>query len=83
MQTLANAQPRKRPVNLTLTEDLVAQARQLTPNLSGVVEMLLTEFVAQEQKRRREHAQKVAATVAAWNAFGEQHGEFSDEYSTL
>ena len=83
MQTPINSQPRKRPVNLTLTEDLVTQARQLTPNLSGVVETLLTEFVEQEQKRRREQSQRIAATIAVWNAFGEQHGDFADEYSTL
>ncbi len=29
---------RKRPVNLTLNEDLVTRARGLTDNLSGVVE---------------------------------------------
>ena len=83
MQTTLNSQSRKRPVNLTLTEDLVTEARQLTPNLSGVVEALLTEFVAREQKRRREQSQRVEATIAVWNAFGERHGEFADEYSTL
>ncbi len=83
MQTPTHSQARKRPVNLTLTEDLVTQARQLTPNLSGVVEALLTEFVEQEQKRRRERSQQIVATIAVWNDFGEQHGAFADEYSTL
>ena len=45
MKTSAHTQVRKRPVNLTLNEDLVLQVRQLTPNLSGVVEgMILPIF---------------------------------------
>jgi antitoxin CcdA len=43
---------RKRPVNLTLNEDLVQQAKGITDNLSEVVESLLSDFVAQEQKNR-------------------------------
>ncbi len=41
-----DVEARKRPVNLTLNEDLVSQAKKLTANLSGVVESLLAEFVA-------------------------------------
>jgi post-segregation antitoxin (ccd killing protein) len=33
---------RKRPVNLTLSEDLVAEAKVMRRNLCGVVESLLT-----------------------------------------
>ena len=42
----------KRPVNLSLNEELVAEARSLTDNLSSVVENLLTEYVAQEVAKR-------------------------------
>ncbi len=83
MKASAHTQVRKRPVNLTLNEDLVLQVRQLTPNLSGVVEGLLTEFVEREMQRRCEQSQQLDATVALWNAFEEQHGAFADEYSTL
>ncbi len=34
---------RKRAVNLTVNEDLLAQARRLTDNLSNVVETLLAD----------------------------------------
>jgi hypothetical protein len=34
---------RKRPVNLTLSEDLVSQAKSMTDDLSGVVETLLSQ----------------------------------------
>jgi len=39
MKTAYNLEARKRPVNLTLNEDLVVQACGLTGNLSGVVEV--------------------------------------------
>jgi antitoxin CcdA len=83
MKASAHTQVRKRPVNLTLNEDLLRQVRLLTPNLSGVVEGLLTEFVEQEKKRRFEQSQQLEATIALWNVFEEQHGAFADEYSTL
>jgi antitoxin CcdA len=83
MKASTHTQARKRPVNLSLNEDLVLQVRRLTPNLSGVVEALLTEFVEREQTRRREQSKQLDATIALWNAFDEQHGAFSDEYSTL
>lgn len=83
MKASAHTHARKRPVNLTLNEELLRQVRLLTPNLSGVVEGLLTEFVEQEKKRRFEQSQQLEATIALWNAFEEQHGAFADEYSTL
>ncbi|CAL1241987.1 type II toxin-antitoxin system CcdA family antitoxin [Candidatus Methylocalor cossyra] len=83
MKTVIHAQTRKRPVNLTLNEDLVRQAKQLTSNLSGVVETLLAEYVERERQRRLEQADRVTATIELWNAFEEQRGAFADEYSTL
>jgi len=74
---------RKRPVNLTLNEDLVDQAKAMTDNLSGVVESLLCGFVDQEHKARLTRSRTIAATVAAWNAFNEKCGSIADEYSSL
>lgn len=74
---------RKRPVNLTLNEDLVAQARQLTSNLSAVVEALLAEYVTEEKQRRAAEADTVRETVAIWNRFAEEGASFADEHSTL
>jgi len=78
-----NLEARKRPVNLTLNEDLVQQAKGLTDNLSGVVEALLSDFVAQEQKHRLTKTKALAATIATWNEFNSKIGSFSDEYSPL
>lgn len=74
---------RKRPVNLTLSEDLVSQARAVTPNLSGVVEQLLADYVIKQNSVRREKAQNADKTAQAWNAFNEKHGSFADDHSTL
>ena len=74
---------RKRPVNLTLNEDLVTQARAVTDNLSAVVESLLADYLEQEKQRRAAEADVVRETVALWNRFAERNGSFADEHSTL
>jgi antitoxin CcdA len=74
---------RKRPVNLSLNEDLVSHAKSLTDNLSGVVEGLLAEFVNRAHEERLQQSRVVAATVAAWNKFNSTSGSIADEYSSL
>ncbi len=78
-----DTEARKRPVNLTLNEDLVHQAREVTDNLSGVVETLLSDFVAQARKQRLTKTKALEATIAMWNEFNAKSGAFSDEYSSL
>jgi antitoxin CcdA len=74
---------RKRPVNLTLNEELVSQAKSLTDNLSGVVELLLADFVSRERRERLRKSKAVEATIASWNVFNSQSGSIADEYSSL
>ena len=83
MKFAYNTEARKRPVNLTLNEDLVVQARVLTDNLSGVVESLLADYVERERQRRIAEAGTIEATMAIWNDFNAKHGSFADEYSPL
>jgi len=83
MKTTFSSEARRRPVNLTLNEELVVQVRGLTNNLSGVVESLLVEYVEHERQLRATRAGALAATVDMWNAFNARHGSFADEYSTL
>jgi antitoxin CcdA len=78
-----NLKAPKRPVNLSLNEDLIAQARAMTNNLSELVESLLADFVTRERARRDAHAKALREAVVTWNAFGEKHGSFADEHSTL
>ncbi len=83
MTALYNPAARKRPVNLTLNEDLVNRAKGIADNLSGVVESLLADYVAREDRARNERSQAVRSAVAQWNKFAAEHGSFSDEHSTL
>ena len=81
--TVFDSEARKRPVNLTLNEDLVVQVRGLTNNLSGVVESLLADYVEHEHRQRMAKARTLEATISMWNAFSARRGSFADEYSTL
>ena len=77
------ASTRKRPVNLTLNEALVAQAKTYTNNLSATMESLLTEFVANQQSAQRNHQRVADACAADWNAVHAAVGSFADEHATL
>lgn len=71
---------RRKPVNLSLNEKLVERARRVTPNLSGTVETLLTEFVLAAEAKRRADDTALDQVIAALNAHHEQHGLLSDEF---
>jgi antitoxin CcdA len=78
-----NVDARKRAVNLTLNEDLLAHVREMTDNLSSVVESLLAEYLARKRQERAARVSVVESTVAMWNQFADEHGSFADEHSTL
>lgn len=83
MKTDYNTAARKRPVNLTLNEDLLTQARELTGNLSNVVETLLANYVRDERRQRTDKHKAMQAAIATWNDFNAKSGSFADDYSTL
>jgi antitoxin CcdA len=83
MKSDYDAAARKRPVNLTLNEDLVSQAKSLTDNLSGVVESLLSGYVAKARDERLAKSKAVESTVKMWNEFNAKSGSIADEYSSL
>lgn len=74
---------RKRPVNLSLNEELVDQARAFTDNLSAVVEDLLRRYVSERNEALRARMQEADRLASMWNAFNERNGSFADEHSTL
>jgi antitoxin CcdA len=78
-----NVDARKRAVNLTLNEDLLAHVREVTDNLSSVVESLLAEYLAKKRQERAAQMSAVKSTVALWNQFADESGSFADEHSTL
>lgn len=82
METRATS-TRKRPVNLTMNEALVAQAKAFTNNLSATMESLLAEFVATQQNAQRNRQDMADACAADWNAVHATIGSFADEHSTL
>jgi antitoxin CcdA len=83
MKSDYDATARKRPVNLTLNEDLVIKARELTDNLSGVVESLLSGYLASARAERQAKSNAVESTVNTWNEFNSKFGSIADEYSSL
>jgi antitoxin CcdA len=83
MKTDFDPAARKRPVNLTLNESLVSEAKLLTDNLSGVVESLLSDFVSRERRERLQKSKALEAAIASWNKFNSKSGSIADEYSSL
>jgi antitoxin CcdA len=73
----------KRPINMTLREDLVREARSLTPNLSHTVEQLLAEYVEAQQKRRAEQERLIDESIRMIQAHVEEFGLWGEESSTL
>jgi antitoxin CcdA len=80
---VVKATARKRPVNLTLSEGLVADLKNYTSNLSATAEELLTAYVVEQKLARSNRQQQADQTVAGWNALHAEVGSFADEHSTL
>lgn len=78
-----NCNAPRRPVNLSLNEDLIARAKRSTKNLSATVEELLAGYVQQEEARKRAADEELEQVISALNDFHERHGFLSDEFSTL
>jgi post-segregation antitoxin (ccd killing protein) len=76
------ASANKRPVNLTLSEGVVSQARNYTANLSATVEVLLADFVVAQQRAKATRQQQANDWCADWNAVHEAQASFADEHST-
>jgi len=73
----------KRPINLSLSEDLVREARKLTSNLSDTVEHLLTELIDAEKQRRAEKEKRIDMALDIIQAHQEENGLWGQEFSTL
>ena len=73
----------KRPVNMTLNEDLVRRVRGLSTNLSETVESLLADFVEEMEAKAAERERQIAAHIAANEAFVAKYGSLADEFSEL
>lgn len=83
MTTQPSTPQRKRPVNLSLAEDVVASAKRYNNNLSATVETLLTEYSQRQEWAAAERQQQARASASEWNAVHEAVGSFADEHSTI
>jgi post-segregation antitoxin (ccd killing protein) len=83
MPAVTSTPTRKRAVNLTLSEGLVAQAKAYTSNLSATIEVLLADYVAQQQQAKASRQQVADACAADWNTVHASVGSFADGHSTL
>lgn len=73
----------RRAVNLSINEDLLLQAKRVTKNLSGTVEELLAGYLQAELARKRADDDVLGQVITALNAYHEEHGFLSDEFSNL
>ena len=73
----------KRPINVSLNDDLVRQARQYTRNLSGTLEDLLGDFVERERARRRDEDRALDRVMDEFGALHREHGLLSDGFLSL
>ena len=69
---------RKRAVNVTVAEDVLAEAKRLKMNLSQVLEDELRKLVTEEKTRRWQEENREA--IEAHNRFIEKHGIWSEKY---
>ncbi|GBQ96504.1 hypothetical protein AA23498_2654 [Acetobacter nitrogenifigens DSM 23921 = NBRC 105050] len=73
----------RRPVNLSLNTDLLAQVREVTPNLSATVETLLGDYLHFARQQHEDAQHKLDGVIDAVNDIHARHGFLSDEFSTL
>jgi len=71
----------RQAVSLSLSRDVVAAAKDLTSDLSGIVDMLLAKYV-QDARRGMDDA-GLDEVLVALNRFHAEHGFLSDEFSSL
>jgi antitoxin CcdA len=74
---------RKRPVNLSLNEVLVNEAKQFTDNLSATIEGLMAQFVQTKQSELSSRQSAANNLADGWNSVLAKQGSFADEHSTL
>lgn len=67
----------KKPTNVSINSDLLAQAKELKINLSATLENALTDLV--NSKQQELWKQKNKAAIEAYNQLIEENGVFGDD----
>jgi len=78
MKSGFNTQAPKKPTNLSLNSDLLAEAKRLNMNLSATLEKALIEEV--NERKGAKWIQDNASAIQACNELTENHGFFSDSF---
>jgi antitoxin CcdA len=77
MQTVFNPQAPKKPANVSVNSDLLAQAKALKINLSATLELALSDLVNERQREIWKQENKGA--IEAYNQLVEEHGTFGQD----
>ena len=77
MSYLYNTEAPKKPTNLTVNSDLLAQAKLMKINISSTLEVALAEAV--KQKKREDWISENAEAISNYNDKISEYGLFSDE----
>ncbi len=80
-RTTARKRGRKLPTNVSIRAELVARAKQLNLNLSGLLESAIEHAIRQVERDAWLEANEDA--IRAYNTRVEKHGVFSDDWRTF
>ena len=78
MRNAYSTQAPKKPTNLSLNSELLAEAKRLNINLSATMEKALAKEVSEHLKT--EWLKQNATAIEACNELTEKHGLFSDSF---
>lgn len=78
MQTSNDQKSVKKATNLSINQELLAEARNLNINLSATLEQALTEKV--KQAKRQQWLENNREALNACNELADGQGLFSDKY---
>jgi antitoxin CcdA len=73
----------RRPVNIRLNEALVREVRELTPDLSETVEVLLAAYIEAERLKRAETETRIENTIDFAIAHFDECGVIGAEYAPV
>lgn len=77
MKSVPNRPAPKKPTNVTIDSDLLAQAKELKINISATLEIALIEQVRTRQRELWRHEN--LAAIQSYNQLVEEHGSLGDE----
>jgi antitoxin CcdA len=70
--------PKRKPINVSVREDLVKKAKQLRINISGVVEEAVMHAIREAEQKKWLDENEIA--IRDYNAWVKRRGLFSDSW---